>query len=225
MIIMRFLRWLLRLITGGRRPRERQHHAITPKTICTLLIYPRVTDALILNETTLIDTEKYFLTAPWIVDTERINQAVRFAENWLAETLGDRISWQPVMAVDSHLTVAEWRAGNIYLIKDEVDLLGLPWSEEYIYLAFVRGMGGYAGGIGYQDGNAGYGMVGDVCLEALCEYQEPTSGSVLLGEAGQQTPTRSLGRPERLSMRHCMASAFTTPKVRRRRINPSGTRR
>ena len=45
-------------------------------------------------------------------------------------------------------------------------------------------MGGYAGGIGYQDGNAGYAMVGDVCLEAICQYLEPTSGSVLLGGDG-----------------------------------------
>ena len=67
----------------------------------------------------------------------------------------------------------------------------MPWTEAYIYLAFVRGMGGYAGGIGYQGGNAGYGMVGDICLEAICEYPEPTSGSVLLCEDGW--PTNSYG--------------------------------
>ena len=41
-------------------------------------------------------------------------------------------------------------------------------------------MGGYAGGIRYESGEAGYAMVGDICLEAICEYHEPTAGSTLL---------------------------------------------
>ena len=72
-----------------------------------------------------------------------------------------------------------------------MDNLGLSWTEDAVYLAFVRGMGGYAGGIGYQGGNAGYAMVGDICLEAICEYPEPTSGSVLLG--GDGWPDNSYG--------------------------------
>ena len=162
----------------------RGQHSTASRTITTLLIYPRLSDGPVLNETTQVGDDKYFLRDPWIADVDKVNQAVSFANNRLAEALGDRIPWQEVLTVNSQRSVSEWRSGKIYLIRDEVDLWGLPWTEEYIYLAFVRGMGGYAGGIGYEDGNAGYAMVGDICLEAICEYPEPTSGSVLLGEDG-----------------------------------------
>ena len=191
--MMRFIRWLLGWLglisPKGRGEDQRDRDATKSKTITTLLIYPRVTDDLVFNETVQVDSDKYFLSEPWIVDIDKVNQAVRFADSWLAEALGDRIPWRPALTVNSRRSVSEWRSGNIYLIKDEVELLGLPWTDEYVYLAFVRGMGGYAGGIGYQDGNAGYAMVGDICLEAICEYPEPTSGSVLLG--GDSWPANS----------------------------------
>ena len=71
---------------------------------------------------------------------------------------------------------------RIKMIRELVAILDLPWSDDYVYLFFVRGMGGYAGGIPYEPGEPGYAMVGDVCLEALCDYPEPNAGSVLLGE-------------------------------------------
>ncbi len=184
MIIVRFIRWLLGLLPWGRGQRERRQLAVTSKTINTLLIYPKRSDDVVFNETTLFGNDRYFLAAPWTVDGDKVTQSVRFAEDWLAEALGTRIPWQPVLTISSQRSVSEWRSGKIYLIKDEVELLGLPWTEDYIYLAFVRGMGGYAGGICYKDGNAGYAIFGDICLEAICQYPEPTSGSVLLGRDG-----------------------------------------
>lgn len=94
--------------------------------------------------------------------------------------------------IHSRRDTTEWRSRNIYLIKDEVDLLGLPCTDDHIYLAFVRVMGGYAGGTGYQGGNAGYAMVGDIYLEAVCEYPEPTAGSTLLGHEGWPRNSYSL---------------------------------
>ena len=109
-----------------------------------------------------------------------MDEAIREAEEWLATALSRRIPWNPVTRIDSERTLSEWRSGQIGLIRDEVEELGLPWTDDYIYLAFVRGMGGYAGGIRYESGEAGYAMVGDICLEAICEYHEPTAGSTLL---------------------------------------------
>ena len=127
--MMRFIRWLLGWLglisSNGRGGERRRRDAITSKTITTLLIYPSSTDDLVLNETVQVDSDKYFLTAPWTVDGEKVDQAVRFAETWLAEALGVRIPWQPVLTVNSHRSVSEWRSGKIYLIKDEVELLGL----------------------------------------------------------------------------------------------------
>ena len=191
MIIVRFIRWLIGLFPWGRGQREQRQLAVTSKTINTLLIYPKGSTDVVFNETTLFGDDRYFLAAPWTVDGDKVNQSVRFAEDWLAEALGTRIPWQPVLTISSQRSVSEWLSEKIYLIKDEVELLGLPWTEDYIYLAFVRGMGGYAGGICYQDSNAGYAMVGDICLEAICQYSEPTSGSVLLG--GDGWPTNSYG--------------------------------
>ena len=97
--------------------------------------------------------------------------------------------------INSQRSLPEWRSGQIGLIKGEVEGVGLPWTDDYIYLAFVRGMGGYAGGIRYENGTAGYAMVGDVCLEAICEYPEPTAGSVLLQgwPANASGPTGQMG--------------------------------
>ena len=183
----RFIRWLLRLLSFGNHELNEAPMPgarFPPKTIVSLLIYPKDGGGVSLNETTQASDAQYYVSAPWAVDTDRVNQAIISAELWLAGALGTRISWSPIQAINSQHGVSEWRSGQIYLIKDEVELIGLPWTDDYVYLAFVRGMGGYAGGIGYQDGNAGYAMVGDICLEAICDYPEPSAGSVLLGSNG-----------------------------------------
>jgi hypothetical protein len=89
------------------------------------------------------------VSSPWEVPEAPINEAIRAAENWLAEALGQRIKWNRVRVIDSQRSLSEWRAGQIGLIKEEVERLGWPWNDDYVYLAFVRGMGGYAGGIRY----------------------------------------------------------------------------
>jgi hypothetical protein len=110
----------------------------------------------------------------------------------MENALGTPIRWNPVMLINSQYSLSEWRSRKIYLIKDEVEQLGLPWTDDYVYLAFVRGMGGYAGGIHYENGISGYSMVGDICLEAICEYPEPTVGSALLGDNGWPANSYSL---------------------------------
>ena len=175
----RLIRWLLGLLNffrGDRHP--------SPKTIVTLLIFPEQTDDIELDKVIELDEDKYYTSSPWKLSRSKVNEAIRAGEEWLADVLGTRITWNPVRTVNSQRGIAEWRSSNIYLIKDEVELLGLPWTDDYIYLAFVRGMGGYAGGIGYENGVAGYAMVGDICLEAISGYPEPTAGSALLGADG-----------------------------------------
>ncbi len=155
-----------------------------PKTIVPLLIFPNVSEGVQLNETVQVGDDKYYVSSPWAVSRQKVNEAVRAAEDWLAAALITRIKWNDVRIINSDRRLSEWRSRKIEVIKDEVALLGLPWTNDYVYLAFVRGMGGYAGGIHYDTGNPGYAMVGDICLEAICRYPTPTSGSVLLGSDG-----------------------------------------
>lgn len=183
----RFIRWLLRLLsfaTGDKRP--------APKTIVPLLIFPTMTDDIQLDKITELDSDKYYTSSPWKLSPSIVNKAVKSGEDWLTEALGTRFRWDRVRTVDSQRDLSEWRTHNISLVKEEVERLGLPWTDDYIYLAFVRGMGGYAGGIGYENGNAGYAMVGDICLEAICRYPAPTTGSVLLGADGWPPNSYSL---------------------------------
>ncbi len=180
---MRFLRWtirwLLRLVSFGRWGKK-------PKSVVPLLVYPVLPDSFAFNQVQLVDKtdesgqDSYYTSEPWLVDMQKVAQAVTYAEGWLTQALGTPIRWEPVRTIQSQSSLAQWRSGKIYLIENEVKSLGLPWNENHVYLAFVRGMGGYAGGINYQNGNAGFAMVGDVCLEAICEFPQPTAGSELL---------------------------------------------
>ncbi len=181
----RLLRWLLGLLLFRRRYKKP-----APKTIVTLLIFPRLSDDIEFDSTAEVGEDKYYVSSPWELSSSKVNEAIRNAEDWLADALGTRIKWNQARSIRSQRSLSEWRSEKIELIKGEVDLLGLPWTDDYIYLAFVRGMGGYAGGIRYENGNAGYAMVGDVCLEAICQYTFPTSGSILL--AGWPTNAFSL---------------------------------
>ena len=154
------------------------------KSIVPLLIYPSESGDTLLDETTEAPAGNYYISSPLELPITPINDAIGAAEDWLADVLGTRIVWTQVRIINSERSLSDWRSRNISLIRDETDILGLPWTDDYIYLAFVRGMGGYAGGIRYRDGSAGYAMVGDVCLQAICNYGTPTAGSVLLGERG-----------------------------------------
>ncbi len=178
--------------SGGDQPEPSPQPMPPTKSIVTLLIYPTVTDDVEFDKATQLDSDKYYLSSPWEVSADKVNDAIRVAEDWLADTLTTRIRWNQVRLINSQRTVSQWRSGGIGLLKDEVDILGLPWTDDYIYLAFVRGMGGFAGGVRYDSGNPGYAMVGDICLEAICSYPFPTAGSVLLGDNGWPSNSFSL---------------------------------
>jgi len=179
------LRWLRWLFTFGRRDDGPSKKVAPPtKSIETLLIYPRLTEEIGLDKSIKFGEDEYYTSSPWKLGTTEVNQAISVAEDWLANVIGRRIKWNQVRVIDSRRSLSEWRSQNIGLVKEEVELLGLPWTDDYIYLAFVRGMGGYAGGIRYENGRAGYAMVGDVCLEAVSDHPAPTAGSVLLGDKG-----------------------------------------
>ena len=184
-ITKRFLSWLLSLLTLGKLGRGPQSsRSALLRTIVPILIYPSLSDAHPLNTTQTVAEETYYVSAPWVVDISKVTQAIGVAESWLNQALGASIPWSPLRVVASQVSLAGWRSGKITLLRDEVEGLGLPWIEGYVYLAFVRGMGGYAGGVGHQDGNPGYAIVGDICVEAICQLLEPTAGSVLLGTDG-----------------------------------------
>ncbi len=189
--MMRFLRWLLKLISLGLLGKNKLPQP-APKSIVPLLIFPRLTDDIELGNTVETDGDKYYVSSPWELSSSKVDEAIKAAEDWLTNALGARISWNQVKLIESQFSLADWRSRKIYLIQDEVEHLGLPWTDNYVYLAFVRGMGGYAGGIHYENGTAGYSMVGDVCLEAICEYPEPTTGSALLGDNGWPANSYSL---------------------------------
>ena len=157
----RLVRWLLRLlrffVRGERVP---PRSVPPPKTIVPLLVFPKLTDQVVSNETSQVGTESYYVASPWELSSAKVDEVIRRAEQWLADALGTRIGWNPVREINSQRSLSEWRSGQIGLIKEEAEGVGLPWTDDYIYLAFVRGMGGYAGGIRYENGAAGYAMVG-----------------------------------------------------------------
>ena len=159
----------------------------------TFLIYPELSEGIALDQAIEVNGGTYYVSSPWELDLEKVNQAIVSGEDWLAEALGVRVPWEPVRLIDSRHTLSAWRSRSIALIREEAVQLGLSWTDDYIYLAFVRGMGGFAGGIAYQQDTApGYAMVGDICLEAICEYAEATAGSVLLGQNGWLANSYSL---------------------------------
>ena len=189
----RFWAWLTRLSFFHKRKRGPSPEILPPaKSIVTLLIFPTLTGDVEFDKSVEVGTDTYYVSSPWEPGDRNVNDAIKIAENWLADALVTQIKWNPVRMIHSQRTVSEWRSRKISLIKDEVALLRLPWTDDYIYIAFVRGMGGYAGGIRYENGNAGYAMVGDICLEAICSYQTPTAGSALLGASGWPSNAYSL---------------------------------
>jgi len=149
--------------------------------IVPLLIYPQIPANPPLNQVTLAGSDRFYTSTPWRLDETEIRAAVDFAETWLSAAAGTKIPWDALRVVESTHTLEEWRDRRIGLMKSEVAALNLPWRQDHVYLAFVRGMGGYAGGIKYEHDAAGHSMVGDICLEALAGLPEPNAGSQLLG--------------------------------------------
>ena len=105
-----------------------------PKTIVPMLIFPDVREGVQLNETVQVGDDKYYVSSPWAVSLQKVNEAVRAAEDWLAAALITRIKWNDVRIINSDHSLSEWRSRKIEVIKDEVALLGLPWTK---YVVFV----------------------------------------------------------------------------------------
>ena len=178
-LIRRLISW----VTGLFSTNEPSYSGVDVprKSIVPLLIYPLELDGLSLSRETVLNSEKYFMSSPIEVTRDKVKTALETAELWLNDVLGATITWERLRRIDSSTSISQWRSRKIGLLREEVQQARLPWNEDYIYLAFVRGMGGYAGGIKYETGQSGYAMVGDICLEAICEYPEPNAGSILLG--------------------------------------------
>ncbi|MBI4220289.1 MAG: hypothetical protein HY682_09120 [Chloroflexi bacterium] len=152
------------------------------RSIAPLLIYPALPSDFVFDQPVRVGVSVYYTSSPWQVDQQKIGSAIREAENWLANALGTRIKWEGLQTISSRHGIGDWRSTKIGLLHEEVTNARLPWTADHVYLAFVRGMGGYAGGIRYEAGQPGYAMVGDICLEAVCEFNGTTAGSHLLSD-------------------------------------------
>ena len=84
--------------------------------------------------------DRYYTSSPWEPDVDALNAAIVTAESWLEKVIGTKIPWEPIRRVQSEATVAEWRESGVYLVQAEVERLLLRWSDDFIYLAFVRGV-------------------------------------------------------------------------------------
>ena len=185
-----FLDCLKRFFSGGDNDDPATSDpSITPRSIPTrssksivpLLVMPRRPDGFELDIVQPDGEDRYYTSSPWEPDLEALQSAIITAEEWLETAVGTPVEWDPIQQVDSERTVAEWREQGVHAVRAEVEQLSLRWSDDFVYLAFVRGLGGYAGGIGFTPDQAGFAVVGDICIEAVCGYAIRTAGSVLLG--------------------------------------------
>jgi len=86
--MMKFLRWLIRWLLGlvsfGRLGKD-------PKNVVPLLIYPLLPDGFAFHQVQLVDKtdepgqDSYYTSEPWIVDIQKVAQAVTYAEGWLTQ--------------------------------------------------------------------------------------------------------------------------------------------
>lgn len=93
-----FLRWLLRVLSFGllgkspttakegppARPSEPSVQPVaepeplpSAKGIVTLLIFPTVTDDLEFNKSTEVDEDTYYLSSPWELSSDKVNEEIK----------------------------------------------------------------------------------------------------------------------------------------------------
>ena len=167
---------------------------VVNRNIVVLLIYPRDLDREPVGTTVHAGDDTYHLSWPVRIPEQRLFNAVSTGKAWLNEVLGVDLQWYAVERLESQFPLSEWREHGISVLKREIEERGKPTSREYVYLGFVRGMGGYAGGIGYSNSAPGFAMLGDICLEALCSYPLPNSASALLDESWPDNARSSTGQ-------------------------------
>ncbi len=164
------------------------------RNIVVLLVYPEDLDKEPIGTTVHVGDDKYHFSWPVRVPEPRLYESVSDARVWLNEILGVDLRWYAVERLESRAPVSEWRKEGIATLKREIEERGKPMSRDHVYLAFVRGMGGYAGGIGYSESGPGFAMLGDICLEALCSYPLPNSASALLDESWPDNARTRVGQ-------------------------------
>ena len=164
------------------------------RNIVVLLIYPKDLDREPVGTNVHAGDDTYHLSWPVRIPEQQLFNAVSTGKAWLNDVLGVDLRWYAVERLESRAPLSEWREHGIAVLKREIEERGKPTSREYIYLGFVRGMGGYAGGIGYSESAPGFAMLGDICLEALCSYPLPNSASALLDESWPDNARSSVGQ-------------------------------
>ena len=167
---------------------------VVNRNIVVLLIYPKDLDREPVGTTVHAGDDTYHLSWPVRIPEQLLFNAVSTGKAWLNDVLGVDLRWYAVERLESQVPLSEWREHGISVLKREIEERGKPTSREYVYLGFVRGMGGYAGGIGYSDSAPGLAMLGDICLEALCSYPLPNSPSTLLDESWPDNARSSVGQ-------------------------------
>ena len=90
--MMRFLGWLLKLISLGLLGKN-QLQEPAPKSIVPLLIFPRLTEDIDFGNILETDGDKYFVSSPWELSSGKVDKAIKAAEDWLTDALGARIRW------------------------------------------------------------------------------------------------------------------------------------
>ncbi len=164
------------------------------RNIVVLLIYPKDLDREPVGTNVHAGDDTYHLSWPVRIPEQQLFNAVSTGKAWLNEVLGVDLQWYAIERLESLAPLSEWREHGIAVLKREIEERCKPASREYIYLGFVRGMGGYAGGIGYSESAPGFAMLGDICLEALCSYPLPNSASALLDESWPDSARSSVGQ-------------------------------
>ena len=108
-----FFLWLLSFFGFFRRDNDGSSEPVAPepvalpKTIVTLLIFPRLTEDVQLDEVTEAGSDKYYVASPWEMDSGKVDQAIGVTEDWLADVLGTRIGWNGVRTINSQRTLTE----------------------------------------------------------------------------------------------------------------------
>ena len=156
---------------------------VVNRSIVVLLIYPTDLELEPIGAPVPIGEDTYFFTWPLEVPADRLSDSISAGRVWLDDVLGVELRWHALEHIESRIPISEWREQGIAALKRELEERQKPLTSEYVYLALVRGMGGYAGGLPYTESGSGYAMLGDICIEALCSYPAPNAASALLDDS------------------------------------------
>ena len=73
----RLLRWLLGWLGFFRRGERVPPRSVPPpKTIVTLLVFPKLTDQIVFNETSQVGTDSYYVASPWELSSVNVDEVI-----------------------------------------------------------------------------------------------------------------------------------------------------